>query len=149
MKQAQNVGAQRWREAPAQEKARTRDVRLAKPHTLAAPELSRIDGGLRWIVKPALGGTFGGILLCATCCPPFLVCALAVHAGAVRLMFAMARDRFLPFSRALSHVLPASCFGRFLQRPFSFPEEHALTGTLLRTPTLCRAALLLCSAALL
>jgi amino acid transporter len=32
------------------------------------------------------------------------VCALAVQAGAVRLVFAMARDNNLPFAHALSHV---------------------------------------------
>ena len=30
------------------------------------------------------------------------VCALAVHAGAVRLIFAMARDNNLPFARSLA-----------------------------------------------
>jgi amino acid transporter len=33
-----------------------------------------------------------------------VVCALAVHAGAVRLVFAMARDGWLPFSAALARV---------------------------------------------
>ncbi len=32
------------------------------------------------------------------------VCALAVHAGSVRLMFAMARDNNLPFAHSLAHV---------------------------------------------
>ena len=32
------------------------------------------------------------------------VCALAVHAASVRLMFAMARDNNLPFAHLLSHV---------------------------------------------
>ena len=36
------------------------------------------------------------------------VCALAVHAGSVRLMFAMARDNNLPFAHALAHVHPWS-----------------------------------------
>jgi amino acid transporter len=36
------------------------------------------------------------------------VCALAVHTGAVRLMFAMARDNNLPFGRALARVSGAS-----------------------------------------
>ena len=34
------------------------------------------------------------------------VCALAVHAAAVRLMFAMARDNNLPFAACSSHVSP-------------------------------------------
>jgi amino acid transporter len=34
------------------------------------------------------------------------VCALAVHAAAVRLMFAVARDNNLPLAQALAHVTP-------------------------------------------
>jgi urea carboxylase system permease len=68
-------------------------------------ELGRIDGGLPSIVTSALGGTSGrallGDVLFAIC-----VCALAVHAGAVRLVFAMARDGRLPFSAALARVSP-------------------------------------------
>jgi len=36
------------------------------------------------------------------------VCALAVHTGAIRLMFAMARDGLLPFSEVLARVAPAT-----------------------------------------
>jgi urea carboxylase system permease len=68
-------------------------------------ELGRIDGGLPSIVTGALGGASGrallGDVLFAIC-----VCALAVHAGAVRLVFAMARDGRLPFSAALARVSP-------------------------------------------
>jgi urea carboxylase system permease len=74
---------------------------------LGAGELSRADGGLAWLVKNVLGGTFGTILLCDVVFA-IVVCALAVHAGAVRLIFAMARDGKLPFSRVLSHVSPVS-----------------------------------------
>ncbi len=74
---------------------------------LMAPELGRIDGGLPWLVKSVLGEAFGTALLCDVVFA-ILVCALAVHAGAVRLMFAMARDRLLPFSRALAYVSPSS-----------------------------------------
>jgi urea carboxylase system permease len=72
---------------------------------LDAPELGRIDGGLPSIVTGALGGPAGRLLLCDVLFA-ILVCALAVHAGAVRLMFAMARDGGLPFSTALARVSP-------------------------------------------
>ena len=72
---------------------------------LDAPALGRIDGGLPSIVTGALGGTFGRLLLCDVLFAIF-VCALAVHAGAVRLVFAMARDGCLPWSAALSRVSP-------------------------------------------
>jgi urea carboxylase system permease len=70
-----------------------------------SPELGRIDGGLPSIVTSALGGTSGRVLLCDVLFAIF-VCALAVHAGAVRLVFAMARDGRLPFSAALARVSP-------------------------------------------
>jgi urea carboxylase system permease len=74
---------------------------------LTASELGRMDGGLPWIVTTTLGGRFGRLLLCDVGFA-ILVCALAVQAGAVRLIFAMARDRLLPFSAALSSVSPIS-----------------------------------------
>ena len=74
---------------------------------LAAPALGRIDGGLPLIVTGTLGGQFGRLLLIDVIFAIF-VCALAVHAGAVRLVFAMARDRLLPFSGALASVSPSS-----------------------------------------
>ena len=72
---------------------------------LDAPELGRIDGGLPSIVTGALGVPFGRVLLVDVLFAIF-VCALAVHAGAVRLVFAMARDGCLPWSAALSRVSP-------------------------------------------
>jgi urea carboxylase system permease len=80
---------------------------LMAARDLAAPELGRIDGGLPSIVTAALGGTFGRVLL-ANVVFAIFVCALAVQAGAVRLVFAMARDRLLPFSSALAAVSPVS-----------------------------------------
>jgi urea carboxylase system permease len=71
----------------------------------AADALGRIDGGLPSIVTSALGGTFGRVLLCDVLFA-IVVCALAVHAGAVRLVFAMARDGRLPFSAQLARVSP-------------------------------------------
>jgi len=77
---------------------------------MAAPDpgadaLGRVDGGLPSIVTSALGGTFGRVMLCDVLFA-ILVCALAVHAGAVRLVFAMARDGWLPFSATLARVSP-------------------------------------------
>ena len=74
---------------------------------LAAPGLGRIDGGLPSIVTATLGGAFGRLLLVDVIFA-IIVCALAVHAGAVRLVFAMARDRLLPCSKALASVSPVS-----------------------------------------
>jgi urea carboxylase system permease len=76
---------------------------LMATKNLSAPELGRLDGGLPWIVKSVLGDTVGTLFLCDVIFA-IIVCALAVHTGAVRLIFAMARDGFLPFSRALSQV---------------------------------------------
>ena len=69
------------------------------------PELGSISGGLPFLVRNVLGEKLGVLLLVEVIFAVF-VCALAVHAAAVRLMFAMARDRNLPFARSLSHVSP-------------------------------------------
>ena len=63
----------------------------------AHPELGRISGGLPFLVKDVLGPRLGVFLLLEVIFAVF-VCALAVHAGTVRLMFAMARDNNLPFA---------------------------------------------------
>jgi urea carboxylase system permease len=80
-------------------------VALMAAGDLGASALGRIDGGLPSIVTEALGGTFGRVLL-GDVVFAILVCALAVHAGAVRLMFAMARDGQLPCSTRLARVSP-------------------------------------------
>jgi urea carboxylase system permease len=67
------------------------------------PELGRISGGLPFLVKDVLGPNLGIFLLLEVIFAVF-VCALAVHAGSVRLMFAMARDNNLPFAHSLAHV---------------------------------------------
>jgi urea carboxylase system permease len=75
---------------------------------LEAPELSDQAGGLPFIVTSALGtsrfGEFLGKMFLANVVFAVCVCALAVHAGAVRLIFAMARDNNLPCGAALSRV---------------------------------------------
>jgi urea carboxylase system permease len=78
---------------------------LMAASALDAPGLGRIDGGLPSIVTGALGGTIGRLVLVDVLFA-ILVCALAVHAGAVRLVFAMARDGWLPCSSALARVSP-------------------------------------------
>jgi len=77
---------------------------VSDPHN---PELGRISGGLPFLVKDVLGPRLGVFLLLEVVFAVF-VCALAVHAGSVRLMFAMARDNKLPFAHALAHVHPWS-----------------------------------------
>ncbi|WP_326963784.1 APC family permease [Arthrobacter sp. PL16] len=77
---------------------------LAAPD-LNDPKLGSADGGLQYIVLSVLGGPFGkAFLVCIVVA--ISVCALAVHAAAIRMMFAMARDNNLPFSRQLSKVHP-------------------------------------------
>ena len=56
------------------------------------PELGTISGGLPFLVRNVLGEKLGVLLLVEVIFAVF-VCALAVHAAAVRLMFAMARDQ--------------------------------------------------------
>jgi len=67
------------------------------------PDLGNIGGGLPMLVKSVLGETTGRLFLCIVIFA-IIVCTFAVHSGAVRLMFAMGRDRYLPFSESLSKV---------------------------------------------
>ncbi|MDB5276187.1 MAG: puuP [Ferruginibacter sp.] len=67
------------------------------------PDLGNINGGLPMLVKSVLGETTGRLFLCNVIFA-IVVCTFAVHSGAVRLMFAMGRDGYLPFSKSLSHV---------------------------------------------
>jgi urea carboxylase system permease len=73
---------------------------LADP-TATAP--GSITGGLPSIVKESLGARLGNVFLCAVIFA-VTVCALAVQAGTVRLIFAMARDNCVPFARTLALV---------------------------------------------
>ncbi len=68
-------------------------------------ELSKISGGLPFLIKDVLGENLGVLLLVEVIFAVF-VCVLAVHAASIRLVFAMARDNNLPFARSLSHVSP-------------------------------------------
>ena len=70
---------------------------------LGMPDLGNISGGLPMLVKSVLGETTGSLFLCIVIFA-IIVCTLAVHSGAVRLMFAMGRDGCLPFSKSLSKV---------------------------------------------
>src|SRR6476619_2974714 len=70
---------------------------------LSNPDLGNIRGGLPMLVKSVLGETTGRLFLCIVIFA-IIVCTLAVHSGSVRLMFAMGRDGYLPFSKSLSKV---------------------------------------------
>jgi urea carboxylase system permease len=72
---------------------------------LGTPDLGNMRGGLPMLVKSVLGETTGILFLCIVIFA-IIVCTLAVQSGAVRLMFAMGRDGYLPFSKSLSEVSP-------------------------------------------
>lgn len=66
-------------------------------------DLGNIRGGLPMLVKTVLGETTGILFLCIVIFA-IIVCTFAVHSGAVRLMFAMGRDGYMPYSESLSAV---------------------------------------------
>lgn len=70
------------------------------------PGLGRLGGGMATIIKGSLGPGWGRLLLVDVALA-IAVCTLTVHAAAVRLIFAMARDNNLPFSGALA-AMPGS-----------------------------------------
>ena len=70
---------------------------------LRDPELGRLGGGLATIIQESLGSGWGKLLL-ADVVLAIAVCTLTVHAAAVRLVFAMARDNGLPGSRWLARM---------------------------------------------
>jgi urea carboxylase system permease len=70
---------------------------------LAAPELS--STGIAWVVTSQLGDVLGRIVLGIVAVSIFSA-ALAIAASATRVMFSMARDGRLPFSKTLAHVSP-------------------------------------------
>lgn len=67
------------------------------------PSVGLISGGLPGIIQSVLGSWLGTLFLIEVVFA-IIVCDLAVHAGTVRLMFAMARDNSLPFARSLARV---------------------------------------------
>ncbi|MFT4127192.1 MAG: amino acid permease [Gordonia sp. (in: high G+C Gram-positive bacteria)] len=69
------------------------------------PALGSPDGSLQGIVEAVMTGWVGKIFLCAIVVA-VIVCSLAVHTAAIRLMFAMARDNALPFGERLATVDP-------------------------------------------
>ncbi len=71
------------------------------------PALAQGHGGLPHVVTAVLGGVLGLPFLAVVAFSIF-VCTLTVHAAAVRLVFAMARDNHLPFSRSLARVSEGS-----------------------------------------
>lgn len=77
---------------------------------LAAPDLGderlgMSSGGLQLIVLQALGSNLGkAFLVCVVVA--ITVCALAVHAATIRIVFAMARDNNLPGGSVLARVHP-------------------------------------------
>jgi urea carboxylase system permease len=79
---------------------------MAVPN-LQDPQIARSSGGMPWIIKQVLGEHFG-VLLLADIALAITICTLTVHAAAVRLVFAMARDNAMPAARQLAHVAEAS-----------------------------------------
>lgn len=72
---------------------------------LHASELS--TSGMPYLIKSTLGEHLGdAFLVCSAIA--ITVCCLAVQTAAIRMIFAMARDRRLPFSTQLSKVSPRS-----------------------------------------
>lgn len=75
---------------------------------MAAPSLTSEEvavGGLAYIVKDALGEGFGDVMLVCVVVS-MSVCLIAIEAAAARMVFAMARDGNLPFSKQLARVNP-------------------------------------------
>lgn len=75
---------------------------------MAAPSLtdgSLAQDGLPYVLNTVLSSPWGTVLL-VDVAVAILVCTLAIQTAASRLMFSMARDHRLPFSRQLSAVNP-------------------------------------------
>jgi urea carboxylase system permease len=75
---------------------------------MAAPSLTSDEvaaGGLAYIVKDSLGDGLGDVML-ACVVVSMSVCLIAIEAAAARMVFAMARDGNLPFSKQLASVNP-------------------------------------------
>lgn len=72
---------------------------------LADPLLSDGAGGLPYLIKTVLGETLGTVFVGAAALAVF-ICTLAVHAATSRILFAVARDRAIPFASLLGRVHP-------------------------------------------
>ncbi|WP_211241049.1 APC family permease [Pseudonocardia spinosispora] len=76
---------------------------------MAAPDLTdpalSANGGLQTLILQVLGGGVGSVILVAVVIA-VVVCDLAVHAAAIRLAFAMARDNNLPSGAKLCTISP-------------------------------------------
>ena len=72
---------------------------------LADPLLSDGAGGLPYLIKQVLGDTLGTVFVIAAAGAAF-ICTLAVHAITSRILFAMARDKAIPFAGWLARVHP-------------------------------------------
>lgn len=72
---------------------------------MAAPTLDEqlANGGLPYVLDSILGGFWGKVLL-ADVAVAVLICTLAIQTACSRLMYSMARDGRLPFSKQLAHV---------------------------------------------
>lgn len=70
---------------------------------LVDPRLGQLGGGMPLIIRGAIRPALGRLLL-ADVALAILVCTLTVHALAVRLIFAMARDNTLPWSGRLAAI---------------------------------------------
>lgn len=73
---------------------------------VSAPSLTDgtlVSGGLAGVVEARLGPVFGRLLLCCVAVAVF-ACTLAIQTSGSRMMYSMARQRALPFSRYLAKV---------------------------------------------
>ncbi|MER6128423.1 amino acid permease [Streptomyces sp. NPDC001795] len=80
-------------------------VALMAVGDIGARELG--DLGMPYLVKSTLGTGLGNAFLVCVAIA-VTVCCLAVQTAAIRLLFSMARDRRLPFSRVIARVSPLS-----------------------------------------
>ena len=78
---------------------------LASAPDLADPLLADGAGGLPYLIKQVLGETLGTGFVGAAALAVF-ICTLAVHATTARILFAMARDRVIPFASLLGRIHP-------------------------------------------
>ncbi|MFC9549938.1 APC family permease [Rhodococcus sp. NPDC056960] len=79
-------------------------AQMAMPDILGQNNLDMIAAqGLPYVLKAVLGETFAKLFLVAVAIS-MCVCALAVQAAGIRMVFSMARDGKLPFSNRLASV---------------------------------------------